>query len=105
MPNENVFVCTKRSEVAVLQIFKSVIHYNHRRGDKEPQNRKGEKKMNDYITYLVENTNTEKFMVVYREGIVESMVGGIIYETYEEAYKWAKAYNNGKEPLDQTRHH
>ena len=61
--------------------------------------------MNDYITFLVENTNTEKFMVVRREGICESMLGGIIYDTYEKAYDLAKAFNCGREPLDQTRHH
>lgn len=56
-------------------------------------------------TYIIENTNTEKFMVVRREGMVESMVGGVIYETYEGAYKLAKAYNCGREPIDETRHH
>ena len=61
--------------------------------------------MSNYITYVIKNTNKDKFMVCYREGMVDSLRATNIYETYEEAYKVAKAYNFGHEPMDETRHH
>lgn len=61
--------------------------------------------MSDYITYVIKNTNKDEFMVCYREGRVDSLRATNIYKTYEEAYKVAKAYNFGREPVDETRHH
>lgn len=62
-----------------------------------------------FIDYVIMNTNKGKFMVVNRVGrgycAVERMVNHC--DTYEEAYKWAKAYLFAKkiEPLDETEHH
>ena len=61
--------------------------------------------MKRYIDYVIKNTNKDKFMVCYREGMVDSLRATNIYETYEEAYCVAKAYLCGKEPTDETRHH
>lgn len=61
--------------------------------------------MKRYIDYVIKNTNKDKFMVCYREGMVDSLRATNIYETYEEAYHAAKAYLCGKEPTDETRHH
>ena len=61
--------------------------------------------MKRYFDYVIKNTNKEKFMVVYREGMVDSLRATDVYDTYEEAYKVAKAYLFGKEPTDETRHH
>ena len=61
--------------------------------------------MNAYITYVIKNTDTDEFMVCYREGGVDSLNAWMIYKTYEKAYEVAKAYNFGREPVDETRHH
>ena len=61
--------------------------------------------MNAYTTYVIKNTNKDKFMVCHRAGMVDSLAAWMIYDTYEEAYKVARAYNFGREPVDETRHH
>ncbi len=61
--------------------------------------------MNAYITYVIKNTNKDKFMVCYRECMVDRLAAWMVYDTYEEAYKVAKAYNFGNEPVDETKHH
>lgn len=61
--------------------------------------------MSNYITYVIKNTNKDKFCVCYREGKCDSLRATNIFDTYEQAYRIAKAYNNGREPLDETKHH
>ena len=61
--------------------------------------------MSNYITYVIKNTNNDEFMVCRREGKVDSLRATNIYKTYEESYNVAKAYNFGREPMDETRHH
>ena len=59
----------------------------------------------NYTTYVIKNTNDNKFMVCYREGLCESWATGRFYNTFAEAYEMAKAYGFGEEPKDETRHH
>ena len=54
---------------------------------------------------VIKNTSNEKFMVCSRTGLCESLTTPYTYETYEEAYRVAKAYGWGREPIDETRHH
>lgn len=61
--------------------------------------------MKTYFTYVIQNTNTDEFMVCRREGRVDRLNAWMVYKTYEEAYKVAKGYNFGREPVDETRHH
>lgn len=61
--------------------------------------------MKNCITYVVMNTNKDKFMVVYRDCGSDSLDPRMIYDTYAEAYRIAKIWNHGEEPLDETRHH
>ena len=61
--------------------------------------------MCNYINYVIKNNNKGKFMVCYREGMVDSLNAWMIYDTFEEAYSVAKAYNFGHEPIDETKHH
>lgn len=56
--------------------------------------------------YIIKNTNNNKFMVVNRIGLCETLATFKMYNTYEEAYKTAKAYCfKGNEPIDETKHH
>ena len=55
--------------------------------------------------YVVKNTSDEKFMVCDRTGLCESLTTPYTYETFEEAYRVAKVYGWGREPIDETRHH
>ena len=58
----------------------------------------------EYInTYVIKNSNTNRFMVVHRECHVDCYHS--MHDTYEEAYKEAKIWNWGKEPIDETTHH
>lgn len=61
--------------------------------------------MKRYFDYVIKNTNKDKFCVCYREGLCDSLRATNIFETYEEAYRVAKAYLFGQEPTDETRHH
>ena len=76
-----------------------------RKREEHQEKRKEVKTMSNYITYVIKNTNNDEFMVCRREGKVDSLRATNIYKTYEESYKVAKAYNFGREPMDETRHH
>ena len=54
---------------------------------------------------VIKNTSDEKFMVCDRTGLCESLTTPYTYETFEEAYRVAKIYGWGREPIDETRHH
>lgn len=60
---------------------------------------------NIYTKYVIKNTNTNEFMVCYRECLTDGLATGRLYKTFEEAYKVAKIYGSGREPIDETRHH
>jgi len=64
--------------------------------------RKGDKKMYTN-TYVIENTNDNRFMVVHRECKVDMYHS--VHKTFKEAYEEAKVWNFGKEPIDETKHH
>ena len=49
-----------------------------------------------YISYDVKNTNHGTYMVVYREGMVDSYVKG--FDELEDAISYARDMNRGKEP-------
>jgi len=56
-----------------------------------------------YTTYVIKNTNDNRFMVAHREFGVDSRHS--VHDTYEAAYKEAKIWNWGREPIDETKHH
>lgn len=61
--------------------------------------------MKSYMTYVIKNSNKDEFMVCWREGMVDGHNAWMTYKTFEEAYRIAKIYNHGNEPVDETRHH
>ena len=89
----------------MLDINPGMWYYNTRKREEHQERRKEVKTMSNYITYVIKNTNNDEFMVCRREGKVDSLRATNIYKTYEESYKVAKAYNFGREPMDETRHH
>lgn len=56
-----------------------------------------------YTSWVIKNTNKDKFMVVHRECLSDALWA--VKETYAEAYSLAKAMGCGREPVDETRHH
>lgn len=58
-----------------------------------------------YFDYVIQNLNTGEFGVIYREGRCDSLSSTMIYATYDEAYRTARACLFGKEPTDETTHH
>ena len=61
--------------------------------------------MKRYYDYIIVNLNDGKFGVVNTEGGCRMLYSGHIFNTYEEAYKCARACLFGQEPTDETTHH
>ena len=57
--------------------------------------------MSNYIQYGVKDTNDGRFMIVYREGRVDSYWA--TENTLEDAIRRAKAMNFGKDPFVELR--
>lgn len=56
-----------------------------------------------YFNWVIKNTNNGQFMVCYRECGTDSVRK--VYKTFDEAYKAAKAYNFGDEPINEVVNH
>ena len=63
------------------------------------------KTMKRYYDYIITNLNNGMFGVVHTEGACRMLNSHHIFETYEDAYKCAKACLFGEEPTDETTHH
>lgn len=59
--------------------------------------------MSYFGTHII-NTQDGKFGVVFREGQTRSLSWRHIHDTFEEAYKTAKAWSLGGEIVDETTH-
>lgn len=58
-----------------------------------------------YYDQVIINTNSGKFGVVHTEGCVRMLRPTDVFDTYDEAYRHAKAFLFGQEPTDETTHH